>query len=327
MLYFCSKLIKNHFLNMIKNRVFVYMHIMILLHNINILAQKTNQTYQNYIEKFSSLAVIQQNEYGIPASITLAQGLLESGAGQGELAKKSNNHFGIKCSDWQGDKVYIDDDAKNECFRKYDNVLASYEDHSLFLKNRNHYSFLFNLSSTDYEAWAHGLKKAGYATDPTYAYKLISIIDDYKLHKFDLVKSVNEVLKNDENTSSTNHTPIGKIDAYTVHKVLKNNKVRYVVSQKGDTYSSIADEFDLDEKKLRYYNEVDENRILNENMIVYIKSKKNKASRKNLTHKIEIGETMYGISQHYAIKLEKLYLLNSMSFDQGAKLGKILKLR
>ena len=309
------------------NRIFVYFLLYALLHNINILAQKTNQTYLNYIEKFSNLALIQQNEYGIPASITLAQGLLESGAGLGELAKKSNNHFGIKCSDWQGDKVYFDDDAKNECFRKYDDVLASYEDHSLFLKNRSRYSFLFDLSATDYEAWAHGLKKAGYATDPTYAYKLISIIDNYELHKFDLVKSVNELIKTEENTSSVNQAPIGKIDAYTVHKVLKNNQVRYVVSQKGDTYSGIADEFDLDEMKLRSYNEVDENRVLNENMIVYLKSKKNKASRKDFTHTVKIGETMYGISQLYAIKIEKLYLLNSMSFDQGAKLDQILKLR
>jgi len=257
-----------------KNRIFVYMLLLALLHNINILAQKTNQTYLNYIEKFSSLAVIQQSEYGIPASITLAQGLLESGAGQGELAKKSNNHFGIKCSDWQGDKVYFDDDAKNECFRKYDDVLASYEDHSLFLKNRNRYTFLFDLSATDYESWAHGLKKAGYATDPTYAYKLISIIDNYELHKFDLIKSVNELIKTEENTISTIQAPIGKIDAYTVHKVLKNNQVRYVVSQKGDTYSGIANEFDLDEMKLRVNNEVDENRILDENMIVYLKRKK-----------------------------------------------------
>jgi LysM repeat protein len=309
------------------NRIFVYFLLYALLHNINILAQKTNQTYLNYIEKFSNLALIQQNEYGIPASITLAQGLLESGAGLGELAKKSNNHFGIKCSDWQGDKVYFDDDAKNECFRKYDDVLASYEDHSLFLKNRSRYSFLFDLSAIDYEAWAHGLKKAGYATDPTYAYKLISIIDNYELHKFDLVKSVNELIKTEENTSSVNQAPIGKIDAYTVHKVLKNNQVRYVVSQKGDTYSGIADEFDLDEMKLRSYNEVDENRVLNENMIVYLKSKKNKASRKDFTHTVKIGETMYGISQLYAIKIEKLYLLNSMSFDQGAKLDQILKLR
>ena len=309
------------------NRIFVYFLLYALLHNINILAQKTNQTYLNYIEKFSNLALIQQNEYGIPASITLAQGLLESGAGLGELAKKSNNHFGIKCSDWQGDKVYFDDDAKNECFRKYDDVLASYEDHSLFLKNRSRYSFLFDLSAIDYEAWAHGLKKAGYATDPTYAYKLISIIDNYELHKFDLVKSVNELIKTEENTSSVNQAPIGKIDAYTVHKALKNNQVRYVVSQKGDTYSGIADEFDLDEMKLRSYNEVDENRVLNENMIVYLKSKKNKASRKDFTHTVKIGETMYGISQLYAIKIEKLYLLNSMSFDQGAKLDQILKLR
>ncbi|MBP8023376.1 MAG: glucosaminidase domain-containing protein, partial [Paludibacter sp.] len=133
-------------------------------------AQSKSQAYINYVQNYYKLAMIQQKEHGIPASITLAQGLLESGAGMSELARKSNNHFGIKCHDWSGEKTYHDDDERGECFRKYDKVLDSYEDHSAFLKNRTRYAFLFELSPTDYQAWAHGLKKAGYATDPSYAY-------------------------------------------------------------------------------------------------------------------------------------------------------------
>ncbi|HET7733635.1 MAG TPA: glucosaminidase domain-containing protein, partial [Paludibacter sp.] len=155
-------------------------------------SQSRNQTYVSYINQYSQLAVKQQKEYGIPASITLAQGLLESGAGISSFAKESNNHFGIKCNDWMGEKIYHDDDSKGECFRKYNQVLESYEDHSLFLKNKPRYAFLFELKSTDYEGWAFGLKKAGYATDPAYAYKLITIIENYDLHQYDLGR------KNDE---------------------------------------------------------------------------------------------------------------------------------
>ena len=148
------------------------------------IAQNRNQAYLSYIDQYYKLAIKQQKEHNIPASIVLAQGLLESGAGLSDFAKQSNNHFGIKCNnDWTGATIYHDDDSKGECFRKYDKVLDSYEDHALFLKNRQRYAFLFYLSSSDYEGWAHGLKKAGYATDPTYAFKLISIIEDYNLHR------------------------------------------------------------------------------------------------------------------------------------------------
>ena len=124
-------------------------------------------------------------QFGIPASITLAQGSLESGAGKGRLAVKANNHFGIKCHDWNGKKIYHDDDEKQECFRKYDNPEYSYRDHSLFLADRKRYSFLFDLKKDDYKQWAKGLKKAGYATDPKYPQKLIDLIERYELYKYD----------------------------------------------------------------------------------------------------------------------------------------------
>ena len=149
-------------------------------------AQRRNSRYVDYINKYSALAVQQMKEHKIPASITLAQGLLESGAGMSTLARKSNNHFGIKCgSNWNGRTVRHDDDARNECFRAYRNPRDSYEDHSAFLKRGARYAFLFKLKITDYKGWARGLKKAGYATDPSYANRLITIIEDYDLYKYD----------------------------------------------------------------------------------------------------------------------------------------------
>ena len=144
---------------------------------------KWNSTYQQYIDQYKDLAIEQMKKYRIPASITLAQGVFESGAGRSALARSGNNHFGIKCHGWQGRKVYADDDERNECFRAYDNAYQSYEDHSRFLANSQRYRHLFSLSITDYRGWARGLKAAGYATNPRYADKLIELIELYKLHQ------------------------------------------------------------------------------------------------------------------------------------------------
>ena len=293
-------------------------------------SQTKSKAYLSYIEAYNQLAVIQQKEHGIPASITLAQGLLESGAGQSEFVKRSNNHFGIKCHDWTGDKVYHDDDSKGECFRKYDNVLASYEDHSFFLKNKTRYAFLFELSPTDYESWAHGLKKAGYATDPTYAYKLISIIENYGLHAYDLVKgddNTSVASKYSTEKSQQDLPAMGSIAATERHEVYKNNRVRYVVALAGDTYSSIADEFDMNETNLRAFNEVKATTDLNAGTQVYLQFKRNKGGKSYATHVVREGETMYQIAQQYAIKTEKLYLLNNKDFSEGAKIGEVLQLR
>jgi LysM repeat protein len=290
-------------------------------------AQSKSQAYINYINNYYPLAIIQQEEHGIPASITLAQGLLESGAGQSELANKSNNHFGIKCHDWTGEKTYHDDDERGECFRKYEKVLDSYEDHSLFLKNRSRYAFLFELSPTDYQSWAHGLKKAGYATDPSYAYKLISIIENYELHQFDLKKTKTVSKKQSDGNKQSEVSPIGSVDAFRTHEVYRNNGVKFVVSVVGDTYSSLAEELNISEKRLRRYNEINEFTQLTPGTQVYIQYKKRKAARGNNNYVVKTGDSMYSISQNYAIKIEKLYQLNQMPYSQGAKLGQVLKLR
>jgi LysM repeat protein len=300
-----------------------------ILLSINLLAvaQTLNPAYLSYIEQYHQLAEKQEKEHGIPASIVLAQGLLESGAGQSDFAKQSNNHFGIKCNnDWTGQKIYHDDDQRSECFRKYDQVLDSYEDHAIFLKNRTRYSFLFNLAPTDYEGWAQGLKKAGYATDPTYAYKLISIIEGYDLHRFDLANNSNG---NDANNTKTeeNRGSMGIIQAIANHQVFKVNGVKFVTSNSGDTYVAIADKFNLSEARLREYNEIDSNTSLSIGIRVFIELKKNKASTESETHVVQDGESMYSISQYYGIKVESLYLLNKIPFTEGASLGQVLKLR
>lgn len=291
-----------------------------------------NRAYVSYIDQYYSVAERQQKEHGIPASIILAQGLLESGAGQSSFAKESNNHFGIKCNDWNGDKIYHDDDKKGECFRKYDQVLDSYEDHAAFLKNRSRYAFLFKLNPTDYEGWAHGLKKAGYATDPAYAYKLISIIENYNLHQYDLGEHSSGSFIADKNVRSKsdkneNQVSMGTISATITHQVVKVNKVKFISSLPGDTYSAIAAEFNMTEERLRAYNEVNSSTDLNPGTRVFIDSKRDKAPKENPSHVIRPGESMHSISQDYGIKVVSLYKLNNMAFTEGAKVGQLLNLR
>lgn len=308
-------------------------------------AQQRNTLYNNYINQYYDIAIKQQTEHKIPASIILAQGLLESGAGQSHLAQKANNHFGIKCHDWEGKKIYHDDDKKNECFRRYDKVLDSYEDHSAFLVNRQRYSSLFQLDPTDYKGWAHGLKQAGYATDPRYANKLIAIIEEYELHRFDLMAADNiteykkekktksettkERKKRERNRSIKNKNDNSSviIDAFAVHRVEKNNGVKYVIARQGDTFGSIADEFSLKESKLLSHNDALEGSEPAVGEKVYIQRKKNKAAKGLERHTIKTGESFYTISQQYGIKLVDLYKINGFPYDQRAEIGKTIKIR
>ena len=171
-----------------------------------LMAQTQNKTYLEYIEKHKNVAITEMQNYGIPASITMAQGLLESGAGKSQLTRESNNHFGIKCQkSWTGEKVYHDDDAKHECFRKYNSALESYEDHSQFLRKNPRYASLFQLSKTDYKGWAYGLKKAGYATNPKYAQLLIGLIETYNLDELDKGKVDNSAESKASDSKSKKH--------------------------------------------------------------------------------------------------------------------------
>jgi hypothetical protein len=303
-----------------KHRIFS----ILLFISILAVAQTPNKAYLSYIEKYHQIAEKQQKEHGIPASIILAQGLLESRAGQSDFTRQSNNHFGIKCTnDWTGQKSYHDDDAIGECFRKYDKVIDSYEDHAFFLKSRPRYAFLFKLAPTDYEGWAYGLKKAGYATDPAYAYKLISIIESYNLQRFDTGNQPDgSTVSKDEYAGS-----MGVINAAVRHQVFRVNGVKFVTSCIGDTYASIADEFKLTLNRIYEYNEVDSSTGLSVDTRVFIQSKKKKAPKGYDTHVVQEGESMYSISQDYGVKVKNLYRLNKMAFSDGAQYGQELKLR
>jgi flagellum-specific peptidoglycan hydrolase FlgJ len=199
-----------------------------------------------YIRKYASIAVKEMHEYKIPASITLAQGILESGNGRSVLALKSNNHFGIKChTQWTGERVYHDDDEKGECFRKYQYPETSYNDHSLFLTQRKRYAFLFDYSIRDYKKWAYGLRKAGYATDKKYPVKLLKIISNYKLYEFDKVK------KKDFKYEKPNRK----------YEDSKSIERKYYQVKKGDTLYSISRKFGVSVDVLKKRNNLKDNTI------------------------------------------------------------------
>lgn len=225
-------------------------------------------TKQDYIEQWNKVAIEEMNKHRIPASITLAQGILESASGNSELAVKGKNHFGIKCHGWTGKKIYLDDDRAGECFRVYKSAKDSYNDHSQFLKKYDRYAFLFEYDVTDYKSWARGLKKAGYATSATYADKLIRLIEDLELHKYD-GGSAPEIIAQPELIVS--NEMISNTHEVQIHE----SKVKFVVAKKGDTFYKIAEEFGLTLGQLRRFNDFGfEKDVLEPGDIVYVQSKK-----------------------------------------------------
>lgn len=281
-------------------------------------AQRRNARYNEYIKQYAPLAVEQMKRHKIPASITLAQGLLESGAGHSELARKSNNHFGIKCGGgWRGRTVRHDDDARNECFRAYRNPMDSYEDHSLFLRRGARYAFLFNLKITDYRGWARGLKKAGYATDPSYANRLITIIEDYELYKYDNQGTVRNWEKQVKK----------KPWLARPHQVFIASDIAYVVARDGDTFQVLGKEFDISWKKLVKYNDLHKEYTLEEGDVIYLKEKKKKAAKPYTVYVVRDGDSMHSISQKYGIRLKNLYKMNRKEADYVPEVGDRLRLR
>ena len=274
---------------------------------------KWSQQYQQYFDQYKDLAIQQMKRYHIPASITLEQGVLESGAGRSVLATKGNNHFGIKCHGWTGRAIYQDDDERNECFRAYDNAYDSYEDHSKFLTTSNRYSSLFQLKPTDYKGWAYGLKSCGYATNPRYAIQLIDIIQLYKLYEYDEGKSGGK-------------TAGGQMPS---HRVYEFNQNYYVIANAGDTYRTIGDDMGVSYKKLAKYNENERDARLEEGDFVWLQKKRRNAPKeyKNRPHTVVGGESMYTISQRYGIRLKYLYKMNDLTPDYQIKVGDVLRVR
>lgn len=273
-------------------------------------AQTKNPIYLDYINKYKDIAIDHQKRYKIPASITLAQGLLESAAGTSELARKSNNHFGIKChNSWEGKRVYHDDDEKGECFRKYRNPKESYEDHALFLTKSPRYEKLFKLDITDYKGWAHGLKRCGYATDKAYASKLIQTIELYGLHRYD--------------GKGLPRMPKG----YEYHDMDSKWGLPYVVVRDGDTQRLIAREFELYAYQIRRYNDFPRGYKLKAGDIVYLKAKRRRAQKPYTTHTLQPGESLHDVSQKYGIKLKRLLSRNKISGERVPRVGDVLRLR
>ena len=281
------------------NHHLLFIFALIFFNSIN--AQ--NLTRKEYIKKFAPLAVQQMQTHRIPASITLAQGILESNNGNSRLAVKGNNHFGIKCHGWEGKKIYEDDDKKQECFRNYKSVLESFIDHSLFLKKYDRYSFLFDYSINDYKSWAKGLKTAGYATNKKYPDLLIKLIEENELYKYD--------------------SQYDKDDFVALKRkiYLHPNRIKYVIAEKMETYALIAKELNLKTIRLQKYNDSKSNNKFKNSCVVFIQPKRNKCKKR--IHISNKNETLYEISQTYGLKLKKLQKrnpdLNSKKLKKGVK--------
>ena len=305
------------------NRILVVLLVTLTGIHLSIFAQK-KISREEYISMYSHIAVNNMKQYGVPASITLAQAMLESDNGNSTLAVKANNHFGIKChKDWTGATIYHDDDRKGECFRKYKNPEQSFNDHSLFLRGGKRYVFLFDLLPTDYKAWAHGLKKAGYATNPKYAELLIKIIEENELYRFD--QGIEVALKPPKPvvTDWDNY----EIDLYKTRPVFIRNRVKYIVAKDGDTFESLARELDLMPWQLYRYNDLTRDSAIRPGQELYIQPKRWKADRSNPVHTVEPGETMYIISQMYGVKLKALYRKNRMKPGDEPEVGQLIYLR
>ena len=298
-------------------------------------ASGQKMTRAQYIEKYAATAVREMKATGIPASITLAQGCLESGNGNSTLATKANNHFGIKChNNWKGKTYHQDDDARNECFRSYPSADASFRDHSDFLRYRDRYAFLFELEPTDYKGWAYGLKKAGYATSPTYANSLIQIIEENELWRYDQLDPVARqelppTPRQAETSTKFKPLPGHKLYAVSLSREIRTtNGVPYIRARKGDTYAGLAREYNLFTRELLSFNDCSSRKTaLTEGEVVYLEAKKRESARNLDKHVVEEGETMRQLAQRYAVKMKMLYKYNNLRPGSEPEPGTILLLR
>ncbi|MBQ9597546.1 MAG: glucosaminidase domain-containing protein [Bacteroidales bacterium] len=307
---------------------------------------------EGYIERYAATAVDEMYHNGIPASITLAQGLIESSAGQSFLAVYANNHFGIKCHrDWKGERVFRDDDAKHECFRKYKTVADSYRDHSDFLRYRDRYKFLFDYGLTDYKSWAYGLKKAGYATDPAYPTKLIGIIERYQLYRYDKMKpgevrTPDGVVSGKVTPEEAEEVRLGppsppqrleeaqRVDSHDFifsleRQVYSKNGVPFVYAMEGETYESIAKEFRLFSSEIYRFNDLKKgSRQPAVGEVVYVHAKKTHTARGLDMHIVESSdETLWGIAQRYGVTLKSILKRNGLTANYYLDEGDAIKLR
>ncbi len=275
---------------------------------------------RQYISQHYQEAVRQMNRHGIPASITLAQGVLETGSGRSTLAKEHNNHFGIKCAgSWTGKKAYATDNRANECFRSYKKWQDSYEDHSLFLKKRRYHQ-LFNLRLTDYKGWAKGLQKCGYATSRTYAKGLIDLIERLDLNSFD--KGAYPYWLSPKTALSHSYERAVPLK----RTIYISSGLHYIIAVADDSFDAIAEDFDLYATDLARYNELEKDTPLHDGDIIYLEPKRTEALTDKLMHVVEEGESMYRIAQRYGMFIKSLYMLNGKSADYVPTVGDKLRL-
>ena len=302
------------------------------------------QTREEYVEKYKAIAIAHMERYGIPASITMAQGILESDSGNSHLSISSNNHFGIKCKkSWTGDRVYHDDDAKGECFRAYPSVEASYQDHADFLDQSPRYDSLFAYPSDDYRSWARGLKACGYATAPDYAQRLVKIIESMKLYLLDkeqggkIYSAAKSATTNTEawweSNIATSDEQINPnafrvtVNSHKGYGVYRTNQTFYVVAKEGDTFESVGAVFDISARMLRKFNDVAKDGKLSKGDVVYIERKKTQWLGNVMQHKVVRDENLYSLSQSYGIRLKSLAKLNRLRAKEDVKKGDIIRLK
>jgi len=292
-------------------------------------AAPAKMTREEYIASYKNLAIKQMKESGIPASIILAQGCLESGNGNSRLTVEANNHFGIKChTSWDGERIYHDDDALQECFRKYPTPEGSYRDHSDFLRYRDRYKSLFDLPPTDYKAWAYGLKKAGYATLPEYAERLIKIIEENKLYVYDAGVAVEIPSPSAIEAPQPAEAHHGKRAVINIGRErFVRNGVDYVQARTNDTYQHLAVEYNIPLKKLLAYNDAAANTVLPKGQVIYLEKKKRKAQKWQPIHIADKGETWWEISQRYAVRLASLRAYNALPAAAEPAEGQAVYLR
>jgi LysM repeat protein len=341
--YFCRKKTDMH------NRLFIAIPALLLL---SLFSCKTTKplvssavpdlSVNEYVNLYKNLAVSEMKRTGIPASITLAQAIIESDCGHSSLARQANNHFGIKChDDWKGPTILHNDNSRNECFRKYGKAEDSFYDHSDFLKSGSRYDFLFNLNPTDYKAWANGLKRAGYATNPDYANMLIRTIEQNNLSYFDngystsgMPSQVNDTVKKyitshsaDSTKKAVTFSNSNAVVFARVPRVMENNRIQYIIVKDGDTKEKLENEFQLLRWELSKYNELNNDFSLAPGQILYLQPKREKAEPGKEYYITTEGDTMYLISQKYGIKLKKLYEMNRMENGTEPQTGEKIWLR
>lgn len=312
-------------------------------------SRTTRQTREEYIDRYKAIAIDQMERYGIPASITMAQGILESDCGNSTLSRSSNNHFGIKCKrNWTGEKVYHDDDEPEECFRAYPSVEASYDDHATFLDQQPRYDSLFRYDADDYHSWARGLKACGYATAPDYAERLIKIIEESKLYLLDrpngdrLYAQHRMEQKNPDEwfssqSSTVDHTTSSNIDpdnyrvtinAHEGYNIYITNGVHYILAKAEDSFEQIADAFRLSARNLRKFNDLKDKKAQPmTDEVIYIERKKNRWEGSEQYHICREGETAYAIGQTYAIRTRRIEKMNRLDGDETLDMGRRIRIK